>query len=59
MFLENRQLQKIRSKMRLTSSLHEPPPSLFVLSVSSGFFPPKHPEEHGVHVSPGQELHYQ
>lgn len=29
------------------------------VSVSSGFFPPKHPEEHGVYVSPGEELHYQ
>ncbi|TKS89004.1 Retinoic acid receptor alpha [Collichthys lucidus] len=29
------------------------------LTQIEGFFPPKHPEEHGVHVSPGQELHYQ
>lgn len=29
------------------------------LCVSTGLFPPKHPEEHGVHVSPGQELHHQ
>lgn len=24
-----------------------------------GLLPPQHPEEHGVHVSPGQELHHQ
>ncbi|OPJ75155.1 hypothetical protein AV530_010259 [Patagioenas fasciata monilis] len=24
-----------------------------------GFLPPQHPEEHGVHVPPGQELHHQ
>lgn len=25
----------------------------------AGLLPPQHPEEHGVHVSPGQELHHQ
>lgn len=36
-----------------------PSPAFLYVSVSAGFFPPKHPEKHGVHVSPGQELHYQ
>lgn len=26
---------------------------------STGIFPQEHPEEHGIHVSPGKELHNQ
>lgn len=35
--------------------------TLFTLSLglSSGVFPQKHPEEHGVHMSQREELHYQ
>lgn len=49
----------IRSKMRLYTSFHAPPNSLSVCFLSTGFFPPKHPEAHGVHMSQRQELHYQ
>lgn len=32
--------------------------SLLVTCIPAGFLPAQHTEKHGVHMSPGQELHY-